>query len=73
MPPFFNRNGLYQVVTKKYLKTIKYKDNVFVLYKYIDTDYDDEEMQEDNLLFFSDAVVWKYDIMLQVLQRKANL
>ena len=24
-------------------------------------------------LFFSDAVVWKYDIMLQVLQRKANL
>ena len=49
LPPFFNRNGLYQVVTKKYLKTIKYKDNVFVLYKYIDTDYDDEEMQEDNL------------------------
>lgn len=48
-PPFFNRNGLYQVVTKKYLKTIKYKDNVFVLYKYIDTDYDDEEMQEDCL------------------------
>ena len=48
-PPFFNRNGLYQVVTKKYLKTIKYKDNVFVLYKYIDTDYDDEEMQEDYL------------------------
>ena len=47
--PFFNRNGLYQVVTKKYLKTIKYMDNVFVLYKYIDTDYDEEEMQEDNL------------------------
>ena len=49
LPPFFNRNGLYQVVTKKYLKTIKYKDNVFVLYKYIDTDYDDEVMQEDSL------------------------
>ena len=47
--PFFNRNGLYQVVTKKYLKTIKYMDNVFVLYKYIDTDEDDEEMQEDRL------------------------
>lgn len=47
--PFFNRNGLYQVVTKKYLKTIKYMDNVFVLYKYIDTDEDDEVMQEDRL------------------------
>lgn len=48
-PPFFNRNGLYQVVTKKYLQTIKYLDNVYVLYKYIDTDYDEEEIQEDNL------------------------
>ena len=47
--PFFNRNGLYQVVTKKYLKTIKYMDNVFVLYKYIDTDEDDDVMQEDRL------------------------
>lgn len=45
MPPFFNRNGLYQVVTKKYLKTIKYRDNVFVLYKYIDTDLDDDEYE----------------------------
>lgn len=47
--PFFNRNGLYQVVTKKYLKTIKYLDNVFVLYKYIDTELDEDEMQTDNL------------------------
>ena len=47
--PFFNRNGLYQVVTKKYLKTIKYMDNVFVLYKYIDTDEDDDVIQEDRL------------------------
>jgi hypothetical protein len=47
--PFFNRNGLYQVVTRKYLKTIKYRDNVFVLYKYIDTEYDDDVMQEDEL------------------------
>ena len=47
--PFFNRNGLYQVVTKKYLKTIKYMDNVFVLYKYIDADEDDDVMQEDRL------------------------
>ncbi|MGN0224578.1 MAG: hypothetical protein ACI4A7_00635 [Prevotella sp.] len=47
--PFFNRNGLYQVVTKKYLKTIKYMDNVFVLYKYIDTDEDNDVMQEDRL------------------------
>lgn len=48
-PPFFNRNGLYQVVTKKYLKTIKYKENIYVLYKYIDTDLDEEELQEDNV------------------------
>ena len=47
LPPFFNRNGVYQVLTKKYLKTIQYRDNVFVLYKYIDTDYDEFEMQED--------------------------
>lgn len=47
--PFFNRNGLYQVVTKKYLKTIKYMDNVFVLYKYMDADEDDDMMQEDRL------------------------
>ncbi len=50
LPPFFNRNGLYQVVTRKYLKTIKYRDNVFVLYQYRDTDMDeDDELQEDNL------------------------
>lgn len=49
VPPFFNRNGLYQVVTKKYLKTIKYRDNVFVLYRYRDTDLDEDELQEDNL------------------------
>lgn len=49
MPPFFNRNGLYQVVTKKYLRTIKYKENTFVLYRYIDSDYDEDEMQEDHL------------------------
>lgn len=47
MPPFFNRNGLYQVVTKKYLKTIKYRDNVFVLYRYIDPEYDEDEPQDD--------------------------
>jgi hypothetical protein len=49
MPPFFNRNGLYQVVTKKYLRTIKYKENTFVIYKFIDADYDAEEMKEDYL------------------------
>ena len=46
-PPFFNRNGLYQVVTKKYLKTIKYRENLYVLYKYIDAEYDEDEYQED--------------------------
>lgn len=49
MPPFFNRNGLYQVMTKKYLHTIRYRDNTFVLYRYIDTDDEDEEVQEDQL------------------------
>lgn len=49
LPPFFNRNGLFQVVTKKYLKTIKYRDNVFVLYKYIDTDLDDNEYEQKEL------------------------
>lgn len=47
--PFFNHNGLYQVVLKKYLKTIKYMDNVYVLYKYIDTELDEDEMQTDTL------------------------
>ena len=49
LPPFFNRSGLFQVVTKKYLKTIKYKENMYVLYKYIDADYDEDEIQEDTL------------------------
>lgn len=49
MPPFFNRNGLYQVVTKKYLKTIKYKENLYVLYQFVDTDYDEDEIQSDEL------------------------
>ena len=44
-PPFFNRNGLFQVVTKKYLKTIKYNENLYVLYQYIDTD-DDEDVYQ---------------------------
>ena len=47
MPPFFNRNGLFQVVTKKYLKTIKYRENLYVLYQYIDAEYDEYEYQED--------------------------
>jgi len=46
-PPFFNRNGLYQVVTKKYLETIKYRENLYVLYRYIDTELDEDEYQEE--------------------------
>jgi len=52
LPPFFNRNGLYQVVTKKYLATIKYKDNIYVLYKYIDTDDEDDNDTEDIPVLF---------------------
>lgn len=48
-PPFFNRNGLWQVVSRRYLRTIRYRDNIFVLYKYIDADDDESEMQEDDL------------------------
>lgn len=47
MPPFFNRNGLYQVVTKKYLKTIKYNENLYVLYQYIDPDDDEDEYRDE--------------------------
>lgn len=65
LPPFFNRNGLYQVVTKKYLKTIKYRDNVFVLYKYIDIDEDEdgEEQTEERPVLFgrSGLQVLHYD------------
>lgn len=46
MPPFFNRNGLYQVLIKKYLDTIRYKDNVYVTYRYIDPEYDPDERQQ---------------------------
>lgn len=46
-PPFFNRNGLFQVVTKKYLKTIKYNENLYVLYQYIDTDDDEDVYQNE--------------------------
>ena len=47
LPPFFNRNGLFQVVTKKYLDTIKYKENLYALYEYRDLDEDDTELQSD--------------------------
>ena len=43
-PPFFNRSGLYQVVFKKYLETIKYKENLYVAYKEIDPE--DEGYEE---------------------------
>ena len=62
-PPFFNRNGLYQVIIKKYLNTIKYKENLFVRYRYLDEDYDEAEMQEDDLpvLFGRSGLkVWHY-------------
>lgn len=49
LPPFFNRNGLYQVVTRKYLETIRYRDNVFVLYQYIDEDLDEDEYTSENI------------------------
>lgn len=62
-PPFFNRNGLYQVKIKKYLNTIKYKENLFVRYRYLDEDYDEAEMQEDDspvLFGRSGLEVWHY-------------
>jgi hypothetical protein len=49
LPPFFNRNGLYQVVTRKYIKTIQYRDNVFVLFQYIDADLDEDEYTSENI------------------------
>lgn len=50
-PPFFNRNGLYQVVTKKYLKTIQYKENLYVLYQWKDSD-EDELLEEPITVLF---------------------
>ena len=43
LPPFFNRNGLYQVVTKKYLETIKYQENLYVTYQWKELDEDGDE------------------------------
>lgn len=40
---FFNRNGRYQVLAKRYLNTIKYLDNIYALYKYVELSEDDDE------------------------------
>ena len=47
---FFNRNGHYQVLAKRYLNTIKYLDNIYALYKYVELseDDDEEEIDEDD-------------------------
>lgn len=57
-PPFFNRNGLFQVVTRKYPEAIKYRDNAFVRYLYKDPDFAEEDEQEAELpvLFGSDGL-----------------
>lgn len=47
-PPLFNRSGLYQVVVKRYADTIKYVDDLFVRYRYVEDDSDEEE--EDSIL-----------------------
>lgn len=67
---FFNRNGRYQVVAKRYLDTIKYLDNLYALYKYVeldeesedDDDFDDEDFVEERLpvLFGRDGLVVRY-------------
>lgn len=44
---FFNRNGYYQVVAKMYRNTIRYEDNIYVTYKYVDLDEDDCEDEKD--------------------------
>lgn len=49
MPPFFNHNGLYQVLTKKYLDTIKYRENIYVLYRYVNAEFGDNYIDEDDI------------------------
>lgn len=50
-PPFFNRNGLYQVITRKYSETIKYRDNAFVRHIYEDPDEEGEQEEDIPVLF----------------------
>lgn len=45
--PFFNRSGSYQLVVKKYLQTIKYRDSLYVTYKYAEIEEDDEPDEDD--------------------------
>lgn len=50
---FFNRNGRYQVVAKRYLDTIKYLDDLYALYKYVELDEDDdvdEQYDDDDFI-----------------------
>ena len=44
---FFNRNGRYQVLAKRYLNTIKYLDDIYALYKYVELSEDDDEEDID--------------------------
>lgn len=49
-PPFFNRDGLYQVMIKKYPKTIQYKENLYASYQKKDSDSDEGEPPEESLM-----------------------
>lgn len=51
VPPFYNRSGLYQVVITKYLKTIQYKENLYVLYQWKESDDDDLFEEPITVLF----------------------
>ena len=45
---FYNRSGFYQVVARQYLNTIKYQDNLYVTYKYVDLDESELNDLEDD-------------------------
>lgn len=50
---FFNRQGQYKAMTKQYLDTIKYEDNLFVTYRYVDLD----EIEDDDC----EIEDWRYN------------
>ena len=56
VPSFYNRNGFYQVVTKRYMNTIKYEDNLYATYKFVELEPDESIDEIDDNDFVTEKL-----------------
>ena len=56
VPSFYNRNGFYQVLTKRYLDTIKYENNLYATYKFVELEPDESIDEVDDNDFVTEKL-----------------